>query len=207
MVDQIVMSSFAWPLAVVVVSVVFMWVFRRPISRFIDRTRSVSKDGVRAYEDRQPSAKKPDALAKFLETYHSPLLLEAEDALEGEIKNLGLTDPADIRKALSKALAANRIARWFEAAQYQIFASQVAALTYLNAQPGPIPKDGLQGFYDKAAADFPNLYVGGTFDQWFAFLTTRRLVAEGDAGVGISVPGREFLQWRVNQGHSGPWHG
>ena len=62
------MSSFAWPLAVVVLGVVFMAVFRRPISRFIDRTRSVSKDGVRAYEDPQLSAKKPEALAEFLET-------------------------------------------------------------------------------------------------------------------------------------------
>ena len=201
------MSSFAWPLTVVVVGVVFMLVFRRPISRFIDRARRVGKDGVHAYEGPQPSAKKPDALAKFLETYQSPLLLEAEEALEGEINNLGLTDPADIRKALSKALAANHIVRWFEAAQCHIFASQVAALTYLNAQPGQIPRDGLQGFYDKAAADFPNLYVERTFDQWFAFLTTQRLVAEGDAGVGISVAGREFLQWRVNQGHSGPGHG
>jgi len=167
------MSSFAWPLAVLALSVVFMFVFRRSISRFIDRTRSVSRDGVRAYEDPQPLAKKPDALAEFLGTYHSPMLLEVESALEGEIENLGLTDPADIRKALSKGLAANRIVRWFEAAQHQIFASQVAALTYLNAQPGPILKDGLQGFYKKAAADFPHLYVGRTFDQWFAFLTGR----------------------------------
>ena len=201
------MSSFAWPLAVVVLGVVFMGVFRRPISRFIDRTRSVSKDGVRAYEDPQLSAKNPEALAEFLETYHSPLLLEVEDALEGEIKNLGLTNPADIRKALSKGLAANRIVRQFEAAQYHIFASQVAALTYLNAQPDLILKDALQVFYDKAAADFPMLYVERTFDQWFVFLTAQGLVAEGDAGVGISVAGREFLRWRVNQGHSGPWHG
>ena len=201
------MSSFAWPLAVVALGVVFMGVFRRPIIRFIDRTRSVSKDGVRAYEYPQPTARKPDALAEFLETYHNPLLLEVEDALEGEIKNLGLTDPADIRKALSKELAANRIVRWFEAAQYQIFPSQVAALTYLNAQPGPIPEDGLRGFYEKAAADFPLLYVERTFDQWFEFLTTQQLVANGDGGVRISVAGREFLQWRVTQGHSGPWHG
>ena len=155
----------------------------------------------------QPAAKTPDALAKFLETYHNPLLLEVEDALDEEIKNLGLTDPADIRKALSKELAANRIIRWFESAQYRIFASQVAALTYLNAQPSPVPKDGLREFYDKAAADYPILYAGGTFEQWFAFLTAQRLVAEGDAVISISLVGREFLQWRVNQGHSGPWHG
>ena len=201
------MSSFAWPLAVVTLGLVFIGVFRRPISRFIDRTRSVSKDGVRAFEDPQPAAETPDALTKFLETYHNPLLLEEEAALEGEIKNLGLTDPADIRKALSKELAANRIMRWFEAAQYHIFASQVAALTYLNAQPGPISKDGLRVFYDKAAADFPTMYAGRTFDQWFAFLTAHRLVAERETGVGISVAGRGFLQWRVNQGHSGPWYG
>lgn len=201
------MSSFAWPSAVVILGLVFMWKFGRPISRFIDRTRSVSRDGVRAYEDPQPSAQKPDALAKFLETYHSPLLLEAEDALEREIEQLGLTDPSDIRKALSKALAANRIVRWFEWTQYHIFASQVAALTYLNAQLGPIPRDDLQGFYDKAAADFPILYVERTFDQWLEFLTMQQFVTEGDAGVGIAVAGREFLQWRVAQGHSGPWHG
>lgn len=201
------MSSFAWPLAVVALGVVFMGMFKRSISRFIDRTRSVSRDGVRAYEDPQPSAKKPDALAEFLETYQNPLLLEMEDAIEGEIQNLGLTDPADIQKALSRRLAANRIVRWFEAAQHHIFGSQVAALTYLNAQPGPIPQDDLQGFYDAAAADFPILHADRTFDQWLMFLTARRLVAEGDAGVGISLAGREFLQWRVNQGYSGPLYG
>ena len=206
MMDQIV-SSFAWPLAVVALGLAFIGVFKDPISRFIDRTRSVSRDGVSAFEDPQPAAKAPDALAKFLETYHNPLLLEEEDALKEEIKKLGLTDPTDIQKALSKGLAANRIMRWFEAAQYRVFASQVAALNYLNAQPGPIPKDGLRDFYDKATADFPILHAGRTFDQWFAFLTAQRLVAEGDAGIGISVAGREFLQWRVNQGHSGPWYG
>ena len=98
------MSFLAWPSAVVVLGVVFMLVFRAPISRFIDRTRSVSRKGVRAYEDPQLTAKKPDALAEFLESYHNPLLLEVEAAIESEIQDLGLTDPTDVRKALSKRL-------------------------------------------------------------------------------------------------------
>ena len=160
-----------------------------------------------AYEDPQLTAKKPDALAEFLESYHNPLLLEVETAIEREIQDLGLTDPTDVRKALSKRLAADRILRWFEAAQSHIFASQVAALTFLNARPGPIPRDGLKGFYDKAAVDFAMFYIGRTFDHWLEFLTVRGFVVEQDAGVSISTAGREFLQWRVNQGHSGPLHG
>ena len=201
------MSFPAWPSAVVVLGVVFMLVFRAPISRFIDRTRSVSRKGVRAYEDPQLTAKKPDALAKFLESYHNPMLLEVEAAIESEIQDLGLTDPTDVRKALSKRLATDRILRWFEAAQHRIFASQVAALVFLNARPGPIPRDGLKNLYDKAAADFPMLYIGRTFDHWLAFLTVQRFVVEQASGVSISAAGREFLQWRVNQGHSGPWDG
>ena len=58
MLDQSVLSSFAWPGAMLAVAVVFMWRFRDPITRFIDRTRSVSREGVRAYDDPQPSAQK-----------------------------------------------------------------------------------------------------------------------------------------------------
>ena len=205
---QSVLSSFAWPLAAVVLGLVFLVLFKSPISRFIDRTKSISKGGVRAYDEAQLSAGKPEALAEFLETYHNPLLLEVEAALAEEIHNLGLTDPTDVQKALYKGFATNFILRWFEAAQNTIFASQVSALTFLNSQPKPTTKDVLKTrFYDRAVSDYPLWHADRSFDQWYAFLIHQNFVAEENALVGISVAGRQFLQWRVTQGHSGPMFG
>ena len=62
-------------------------------------------------------------------------------------------------------------------------------------------------FYDKAVTDFPEWYENRTFDQWFEFLREQSLVAEAEAGIRISVRGREFLKWRVEHGRSGPWFG
>ena len=103
--DQNIFSYFAWPLSVVVVVVVFLWMFRNPIVRFIDRTKSVSKEGIRAYDDPQLSTKSPDALTKFLDGFHSPLFLETESFIDKEMQDKGVTDPADVRKALLKMLA------------------------------------------------------------------------------------------------------
>ena len=208
MLDQSILPSFAWPLAMVVLGMVFMWLFRDQIGRFIDRTKSVSKEGVRAYDESQLSAKKPGALTEFFESYHSSLLLEVESAIEKDFRDQGLTDPTDVRKALVKRLAGAVIWGQFEALQSSIFASQIEALMLLNGVPQPIPKTDLEAFiYDKAATNFPEWHENRTFDQWFEFLRAQVLVVEAEAGVNISVRGREFLKWRIEQGRSGPWFG
>ncbi len=206
--DHSVLPFVVWPLVVVALGVFFLLLFRVPISRFIDRTKSVTKKGVRAYDNAQPTANKPDALAKFLESYHSPLLLEVESDIEQEIQDRGLTHPADVQKALVKSLAAAVVARHFEVVQSSIFASQLEALLFLNGLRGPMPKAHLKGrFYDKAATNFPAWYENRTFEQWFEFLKGHTLVFEAEAGVDISARGREFLKWRVEQRRSGPWSG
>ena len=206
--DQSIFSYFAWPLFAVVVVVIFLWMFRDPIVRFIDRTKSVTKEGVRAYDDAQLSTRSPDALTEFLDGFHSPLFLETESDIDKTMQDRGVTDPADVRKALLKMLARAVIFGQFEGVQGSIFASQLTALQFLNEQAEPVPKATLKGhFYDKAVNDFAIWHANRTFDQWLEFLQRQTLVVDADAGVSISGRGVEFLKWRVGNRRVGPWFG
>jgi hypothetical protein len=202
-------AAFAWPIAVVVLGVVFMFVFRTQIGRFLDRTKSVGKDGVKAYDEtKQLSAPKPDALTQFLETYHNPLLIETEAAIEEDEKKRGLTNPSDTVKALRKSLAGVLIVWQFERTYNIIWRSQVSALIFLNGRaPELTPEAEIQSFFDAAASDYPTLYEGREFKDWLGYLTSQLLVLRTADGVAITVRGREFLKWRIEEGRNGPYHG
>lgn len=202
------MEVVVWPLVVLILGVAFMFVFKAPIGRFLDRTKSVSKEGVQAYDEGQQTTTKPDALAQFLEGYHSPLLLETETLIEEELKKRGLTNPTDAIKALRKSLAGILLALQFERVYNSIFTSQVAVLIFLNGRAGtPTPETELESFFTGAAAEYPKAYENRTFEEWLGFLTAQLLVLETKEGVAITVRGREFLKWRVDEGRAGPYYG
>jgi hypothetical protein len=63
------MTAVAWPGAALIFGVFFVLVFRPHIGRFLDRTKSVGKEGLRAYDEAQSQqlTTKPDALTQFLD--------------------------------------------------------------------------------------------------------------------------------------------
>ncbi|MCY4653131.1 MAG: hypothetical protein OXC95_08205 [Dehalococcoidia bacterium] len=195
-------------MAVVLLGGIFLFLFRDPIARFIDRIRTVSREGIRSYDERQLSTSKPDAFNEFLASFQSPLLREVEARIEQDIKDRGLSKSDDAWKALVKSYAGTLIALQFETIQNRIFASQVTALTILNRQTEPVSLVDLKlHFFDKAATDFPSLHSNRTFEQWYEFLKAYALVAPAGDSVQVSIRGREFLKWRVETGRSGPWVG
>lgn len=206
--DLIVLLSGSWPIATVLITLVLGLLFRGPIGRFIDRTRSVSKKGIRAYDDAQLSARKPEGLTEFLEGFQSPLLLAVEAYIEKDLQDRGFTDPAHVRKVLLKRLAGAVISAHFEDVQRLIFSSQLEALNFLCEQFAPTPKTTLKNlFYDKAVTGFPVMYENRPFDTWLGFLREQDLVDETAKGISLSLRGREFLKWRVGSGRSGPVFG
>lgn len=210
------MSAFAWPSAVVLLGVIVIAVFRAPLVRFLDRTKSISKSGLHAYDDaqlaganqQQVTPAKPDALTEFLEGFHSPLLLEIENTIEEEIKTRGLATPADIHKALRKSLAVTIIQWQFERLDNFIWGSQTAVLHYLNPKVKPEHRTDIEPFYTTAAEAYPKLYANYSFDEWLSFLANQMLILkDGSDAVMITVRGREYLKWRIENGRSGPYYG
>jgi hypothetical protein len=204
----------AWPGVVLILGLAFIFTFRTNIGRFLDRTKSVGKEGLRAYDEpnqqqQQPIATAPsDALTKHLETYHNPLILEVEANISRDLKERGLTDPNEANKALVKSLASVQLLWEFEKVENNIFASQVDALTFLNTRvPHPTALNDLEPFYSRAAAKYPKLYENFAFQNWLQFLTGNVLVLVNQDGGSITIRGREYLKARVDQGRSGPFWG
>ena len=213
--DLSVLAPFAWPIAVVVFGVFFLLLFQKQIRQLLGRATSFGKEGLRfhkdgdrAYEDAQHSAKRPDALTEFFEELETPLFREVESEIEEYMQTRGVTDPADVKKVLVKMLARAAIFGNFQVVQNGIFASQFNALSFLNAQAAPTTKATLKSlFYDKAVANFQKTYENRTFGEWLGYLQGQALVIETEEGMLLSYRGREFLIWRVDNGFSQPWYG
>jgi hypothetical protein len=206
------LDAFAWPGVALALGVVFIVVFRNNIGRLLDRTESVTKDGLQAYKEQQqklePVAQEPDAIGRFLEEYHSPLLLEVEANLTKEFKERGLTNAPDVNKALLKSLAAVMVALSFEKTESAIWASQIDALNFLNGRaPTATPSADVESFYRQAVEKYSKLYGDRTFQQWLTFLTSHILVLVNEQGITITVRGREYLKWRIEEGRTGPLWG
>ena len=202
-------------MATVVFGVIFLWMFREQIRQLLGRATSLSKgsirfrkDGARAHEDAQSSAGKPDALAEFLEEFESTLFRDTESEIEKDLQARGFTDPDDVRKVLLKTLARAAIFGDFRVIQLVIFASQFNALRFLNVQHIPTTKATLKAnFYDHAVASFPMTYENRKFDEWLDYLKGQELVIGTEEGISLSVRGREYLKWTVENGFPEPWYG
>lgn len=199
----------AWPGAVVLLGLVGMFLFRGPLGRLLDRTRKVSKSGLETLEPPQlpAPAARPDPLSEFLATFDNPFLLQQEAQILADLAKLGLTEHAASHKALVRSLAGTQIILLFERAQGLIWASQVAALTYLNSRGGFVPVEEVRPFFDDARVRFPDIYRNYALDAWLRFLQSWLLVELRGDTIAISVAGREFLKWRIEAGRAGPFHG
>lgn len=79
---------------------------------------------------------------------------------------------------------------------------QLALLQFIaRAGENGVPIDRVRPLYKRAAARFPELYEGSTFEQWLRFDEAARLICRNDASVWITRQGIEFLK----RFHSNQW--
>jgi len=98
---------------------------------------------------------------------------------------------------------AEQVARAFDRLYYLIYRSQIAVLQLLNTLGGTgVDIEALRPFYAQGAANNPDLYRGYAFEGWLDFMRTTLIVVVTGNQVAISMEGREFLKYMVNQGYS-----
>ena len=196
-------SSLAWP----VVTFAAFLMLRKPIFELIERIKKVHLNGFVAEAHDQSSPKKSDAPTEIPEKSESSLADLIEIDIEKGLEAKPSTDPTAVQENLVRLLANERVLRYCERIQGDIFASQIKALELLNGQTIPVIKDILRIYcYDFAVTQFPDWYKNRPFGQWLGYLKDYELVVEAEEGISISDRGREFLKWRMENGRSGPWH-
>ncbi len=202
------MEFLAWPGVVLVLGVVFMLLFRGPLTRFLDRAEKIGKGGIQAASGVQTSGieVKPSPADELLKAFDNALLVEREKFIRAELERLHIVPGSDRERLLIRLLAGLALVQGFERTYTLIWGSQIAALQALNSA-GTVAVQLLQPWYEQAAAREPELYDGYTFDQWLDFLQGNLLIVRSGENVSISLEGREFLKYLLHQGYSLYKHG
>lgn len=81
-----------------------------------------------------------------------------------------------------------------------IFCSQILALQKLNDRG--IKRESIFPFYTAAATQWPAVYATYTFEQWLGFMRSQTLIREDGDLINITVKGRQFLKYLLDNQHS-----
>ena len=200
-----IIASIGWPVAVLVFAVFFALLFFRPLRDFINRVRSVGKDGVTTADipKAQIAETKKTAVEDLMRLGDSAMLKEVETAILGELERRSLDATGDSVRVLAHHLAATQIALEFEQVHSVIFGSQIFLLKKLNEfsgdglDPSYVQKhfDQVQGLFSEGLSDW-------TVEKYLSFLLYRLLIRMDFGKYHITVRGAEFLIWLVRMGRS-----
>jgi len=197
----------SWPLVALILGILALVLFRKPLLQFLTRADEVGVAGVRVTAKAQEQkAVEPEPQNSLLEDLNkrlqSPLLTEVEDNIK---KNLDqLSKKQDEReKSLIKILATSQIAVAFERTYFLIFGSQISALQFLNSASNVAGKpESLRPFYEQAKSKNPDFYGNYSFESWLGFLQNQCLIMQPNQQFGITVRGKEFLKYLIDQNHN-----
>lgn len=199
------MESLLWPATVLILGLIALLIFKKPITRLIDRTEKVSKEGIqaRATQEQQLKEKQVSKVDEFLKVYDNQLLLETEKLIKANLDALQPRDSEEREKFLLRNFAGLVITQAFDRTYYLIYGSQIAALQYLSDNRlSPQTVKNILPFYEEVVKNYQDLYAHYPFDGWLGFLTTTSLVQRNGNDVGITVRGKEFLKFLIEQGYS-----
>jgi hypothetical protein len=200
------LEIFAWPIAVIVLGAFALILLRKPIERLLDRTTRVGKEGLIASNKSQDVSKdsKPSTVEDFLKkTFDNALLVEVEEKLKQQLDELDAKHPTEKEKLLLRLLASLVIIQSFDRTYFLIYGSQIATLQHLNDLRGQkVMVSDLVVFYDIAKNSDPQFYAQYSFERWFEFLISSFLIRKDGDIAFITLRGKEFLKYLIEQGYT-----
>lgn len=210
----------SWPLALVVCVVIFLTMFRRPISGLIDRCRRLGfgdksidlSDSIpqtaAQQQQKQVEAPPTDIISATVPAAHAlPPTNELYIGIENEIREALATAkvPPEIEKAwILRGIAVARTERTHEIVYRTILGSQISLLLQANTVTPP-NLDKAREIYEAAKSAFPAIYTSFSFESWISYpLHIGLLRCETDEknsqALIITLVGRDFLHYLVNTG-------
>lgn len=218
------MAWLAWPITIIPIVIIFMWVFREPIARLVDRIKKVGKGGVECDDltekqiaDTKDPAQSPlDAIQKtgddqeisvaqngadeLLATVPlTPCVQDNEKLVRDGLLARGLDETALAVKVLIRYLAVSVVLLDFEQVHNAIFGSQIQLLTSLNEVVGTGKAwKFIEGHFDDTKEQYPDYFEKWTADTYMKYLGGKGLIAyDNERRCHITEKGREYLGWIV----------
>ena len=216
------MHEFSWPMAVALIAVAFMLVFRVQINALIARTKSVSatRDGfsTQGLEQQKAEAEASPAPAAgavavvssemisaeahrlLMDIADSPALAEMVANFRNDLESKKLDLGTEAARVLLRYVAAATMWLGFEQAYLSIFGSQIQLLKALNQTRG-ISAVAIAARVEWAKSQHSGLATF-TADSYLQYLVNHRLIFLDEHTWRLTPLGSEFLVWLVRQGRS-----
>lgn len=200
------LASIGWPLAALLFGLVSIAAFFGPIRRFIERIKSVGKEGVTTLEalpSAQIAEQKKEAVEDLMRMPDSALLNELEDIIVRDLANRHLDTESDTTMVLVRHLAATQIALEFEQVHSVIFGSQLYLLKKLNeAASAGLESTVIDRHFDHVQKMFWDQLGSWSNEDYLRFLFNRVLIRTDEGRYRITVRGNDFLMWLIRMGRS-----
>ena len=199
------LGAIGWPHVALIFAVFFALLFRKELSAFIARIRSVGgKLGVEAgapSPEIQNEKKSEAALAELMNIGDSVVLKEAEHLIKVDLEKRDISAQDSVR-VLTRHLAATQLSLDYEQIHSRIFGSQIYLLKRLNEVQGQgKPPEFIEEHFERVRAVFPEL-ADWSLQQYMTFFYARTLVISKDGNVHITQKGVDYLVWVARTGHN-----
>jgi len=197
------MDIIIWPAVVLAFGITALIIFKNPLTRLIDRTEKVTKKGIQTKKIQDQNIERPNSkLDEFMKNFDNQFLLELERNIDASLKELNLRDSNDREKYLRRLLAQVLAVLTFEKIYFSIYNSQIQTLEYLNENRAlKNTLDSVKKFYENAVKDYPTYYEDYSFDNWLKYLTSYELIQKDQFDIEITLRGKEFLKYMIDQGY------
>lgn len=195
------MEHFAWPIAVVLIVVIFIAVFYKTIRQKLGGIATIDGKKVQFEQSLVQQKTENKSLIEELEReVDIKLLKEAEELVRKNLKINEHNKPQETIDLLVKYISVQGLVQRFEDVYRSIFGSQLDLLKHINASYAT--KKDLKIYYDTAVTAFPAL-GDYSYDEYFDFLTGNNLITRADDNsYGITIFGREFLTYLIKKAYS-----
>lgn len=199
-----ILNAITWHHLAFVFSLVFIAMFRQPLSELIRRITKIGKEGVTAgsVPEAQREKSDPEAVQQLLDIVGKSIVItDIEGRIKSELKAKGLNIDGDATKVLIRHLAGTQLLLSFEQIHNLIFGSQIFLLKKLNEVAGQgRPLIFVTDHIDRAK----NLYSAGlgswSYDQYLEFMYGRLLIVRHADQIHITNLGVEYLTWIARNG-------
>ena len=203
-----VINAITWEHLVFVFSIIFIFVFREPVSYIIRRITKIDTKGV--VVGSTPEAQNEvventtEVVQQLLDVIGNSIVInEQEELIQSQLAAKGLPYDSDTEKILIKHLAGTQILLEFERIHSLIFGSQIYLLKKLNEVSGQGRSAEFISGYVQKTMEINSKELGDwTEKKYLKYLYNQLLIRTDNKVTQITNMGVEYLTWMVRNGVS-----
>lgn len=201
-----ILGAVETPHLVFLFGLVFVLLFRAPLSDLIRRIRSIDRRGLTAGPD--PNAQReeanPEAVHELLEIVgNTPVITDLEERIRADLDARQIGYDSNSARVLIRHLAGTQLLLYLEQVHASIFGSQIQLLKRLNEVAGQGQSEKyVQDFIDNIKSMYPDSLGDWSHEDYLQFLLNQGLVFVQEDRLHITDFGVEYLTWIVRSGRA-----